>query len=51
MVVWVQVVEDLMGRDSESGASVLVVNLDVKDNHEEAALAAPQVRASVGHRE
>jgi len=41
---WVfdKVVEDLMGRDSESGASVLVVNLDVKDNHEEAALAAPQ---------
>jgi hypothetical protein len=37
-----QVVDDLQGRDSTNGASVLVVNLEVKDNAEEAALAAPQ---------
>lgn len=41
---WVfdKVVDDLQGRDSTNGASVLVVNLEVKDNAEEAALAAPQ---------
>lgn len=37
-----QVVDDLQGRDSTNGASVVVVNLEVKDNAEEAALAAPQ---------
>eukprot|EP00958_Prasinococcus_capsulatus_P010703 scaffold1042_cov401-Prasinococcus_capsulatus_cf.AAC.30 len=33
-------VEDLNGRDSVKGEAVLVINMNVKDNHEEAAVGA-----------
>mmetsp|Transcript_37694 Transcript_37694/g.63442 ORF Transcript_37694/g.63442 Transcript_37694/m.63442 type:complete len:192 (+) Transcript_37694:327-902(+) len=39
--VFEKVVEDLQNREQTSGASVLVLNLDVKDSPQEAALAAP----------
>ncbi|KAK3270367.1 hypothetical protein CYMTET_21235 [Cymbomonas tetramitiformis] len=39
--VFEKVVEDLQNRDQSTGESVLVINLDVKDNHEQAAEAAP----------
>lgn len=35
------VVEDMGGRPCEALSPLLVVNLDVKDSHEEAAAAAP----------
>ncbi|KAK9836235.1 hypothetical protein WJX84_000233 [Apatococcus fuscideae] len=35
-------VEDMNGREQTSMRRLLVVNMDVKDNHEEAANAAPQ---------
>eukprot|EP00976_Prorocentrum_cordatum_P007678 153107-Prorocentrum_minimum.AAC.2 len=39
--VFEKCVEDLQNRESTTGMSVLVVNLDVKDSPQEAALAAP----------
>jgi len=40
--VFEQLVEDMANREPTDGDSVLVINLDVKDTHDEAALAAPQ---------
>lgn len=37
-----QVLEDMHSRPTPSMRPALVVNLDVKDSHEEAAMAAPQ---------
>lgn len=33
---------DLLGRKQSDLEPILIINLDVKDNHEEAATAAPQ---------
>lgn len=37
-------VDDMAGRTTELMRPLLVINLDVKDNHEESVLAAPQAR-------
>lgn len=36
-------VDDMASRTTDSMRPLLVINLDVKDNHEESVLAAPQV--------
>ncbi|VIO94877.1 carbamoyl-phosphate synthase, large subunit, putative [Brugia malayi] len=38
--VYDQIVEDLQTRDTNEGDSVHVINIDIQDNHEEAAIGA-----------